>query len=128
MEEFLSKVVGGKEVGAIITLDNSHAHKVEVILKDKEFLILNNIKEIANELRVANSIAIPLYRLENEDEIYNLVMGYASGQISLTENNKTVFINPKYTSITLLILVTHDFLNKSKYNWLSIAGLAYQAE
>lgn len=128
MEDFLSKLNGGKEAALVIVLDSSHAHKVEIACKDNNFLVLDKTEEIINELRVANKIAIPLYRIENEDDIYNIVMGYTTGQISIMKDNKRIFVNPKYTNSSVVLLITHDFLKSSKHDWLSITGLAYQPE
>ena len=128
MNDFLSKMMGQSETGMIIALDNAHAHKIETACKEQGFKVLDSTDEIVNELRIANKIIVPLYRVIDDANVYSIAMGYASGQISVLKKDVNIFVNPKYSASAFVLLATHDFLNKSERNWLGVTGLSYQPE
>jgi hypothetical protein len=124
MEQFLEKNKGSTQMGCIISLDEKQGISVEEKLLGSGFSRVDSPKKFVDEIKIANQLYIPLYRLEEQSSFYDVIFGYASGQVHYEDTWTT----PNYSNLNCVAVVTLSFLEDEQEagrDWQSLFGITY---
>ncbi len=125
--DFLSIVLGSKEVGLILAKDKSEFTDFMQKLEQTGFRQAQKMTDITKIARVY----FALDEVVNK-EVYDFVVQYPSGQVELFDKQlmqSTVF-SPDYKNSAVVLLVYKDSLIKFKeqgFDILTVAGPAFQS-
>lgn len=126
IEEFLSVVSGGQDVGLLIA---SKQNEYEELKKNLIKFGFSQIEDITDVLKLKKAYFI--IKPDTEKDIYDFISQYPSGQVQIFDkkNMKPQVFFPDYKNSSFVLLVDQDNLNKSQakgFDFLSVVGLAYR--
>ncbi len=118
--DFINKIKGSNSISAIIG-EKDKLIGVEDELLHGKFLQISKLEDI-KELLINNDIFVSLFKC-NEKEIvewYDVALGYASGQIYISDSN--IRINPVSNKKRIVYLISTE--QSEKYpNLLKVVGM-----
>lgn len=126
IEEFLSVVVGAKEVGLVIAKDN------EELLNFVEEMDSAGFKRSGNTADLLNPPKTYFVADENlEKDVYDFIVQYPTGQVEIFDKKlmQSQTFSPDYKDSAIVLLIDKNNLNKIQekgFDLLSVTGPAFQ--
>lgn len=127
IEEFLSLMTGGKEIGLVIAKDEAELSDFAKAMDRFDFKRSENVSDLFSS---------PKTYLMADDKIdkdvYDFIVQYPTGQVEIF-NKKTMqsqTFSPNYKNSAIILLVEKDNLNKIQekgFDLLGAAGPAFQS-
>ena len=127
IEEFLSVMIGSKEVGLVIAKNESEISSFAKVMDQFGFERSNNVADLFKSPK-AYFVAD-----ENLDkDVYDFIVQYPTGQIEIFDKRlmQSKTLSPDYKNSAVILLVDKDNLNKIQekgFDLLSSAGPAFQS-
>lgn len=127
IEEFLSVMVGSKEVGLVIAQNEAELSSLAKALERFDFKRSENISDLFKSPKTY------LVADENIDkDVYDFIVQYSTGQVEIFNKKlmQSQTLSPDYKNSAVVLLVDKSNLNKIQekgFDLLGVAGPAFQA-
>ena len=127
IEEFLSVMAGGREVGLVIAKDEAEISSFAKVMDRFDFKRSENIADLFKSPKTY------LVADENIDkDVYDFIVQYPTGQIEIFNKKlmQSQTLSPDYKNSAIVLLVDKDNLNKIQekgFDLLSSTGPAFQS-
>lgn len=127
IEEFLSVMIGSKEVGLVIAKNEAEISSFAKALDRFDFKRSENISDLFKAPKTY------LVADENIDkDVYDFIVQYPTGQVEIFNKKlmQSQTLSPDYKNSAIVLLVEKNNLNKIQekgFDILGVAGPAFQA-
>ncbi len=128
IKKFLQLATFSKEASLMVAGDEKELETLENKVSKFGFQKIKNIREIFNAVKNGNKTYFIL-KNELENNIYNILAQYPTGQINAYDGKNNLVANPNYQAGAILILITEENLNqieKSNKSLLKLIGLTWR--
>lgn len=127
IEEFLSVMIGSKEVGLVIAKNEAEISSFAKAMDGFDFKRSENISDLLKAPKTY------LVADENIDkDVYDFIVQYPTGQVEIFNKKlmQSQTLSPDYKNSAIVLLVEKNNLNKIQekgFDILGVAGPAFQA-
>jgi len=127
IEEFLSVMIGSREVGLIIAKNEAEISSLTKAMDRSDFKRSKNISDLLKSPKTY------LVADENIDkDVYDFIVQYPTGQVEIFDKKlmQSQTLSPDYKNSAIVLLVEKNNLNKIQekgFDILGVAGPAFQA-
>ncbi|MBW6431662.1 hypothetical protein K0A96_00580 [Patescibacteria group bacterium] len=127
IEEFLSVMIGSKEVGLVIAKNEAEISSFSKAMDGLDFKRSENISDLFKATKTY------LVADENIDkDVYDFIVQYPTGQVEIFNKKlmQSQTLSPDYKNSAIVLLVEKNNLNKIQekgFDILGVAGPAFQA-
>jgi len=127
IEEFLSVMIGSREVGLVIAKNEAEISSLTKAMDRSDFKRSKNISDLLKSPKTY------LVADENIDkDVYDFIVQYPTGQVEIFDKKlmQSQTLSPDYKNSAIVLLVEKNNLNKIQekgFDILGVAGPAFQA-
>ena len=128
IKKFLKLATSAKESSLMVATSEKEIEKLEQEASNIGFRKIQNIREIFNAVKNGEKIYFIL-KDELENNIYNILVQYPTGQINAYDGKDNLVANPNYQTGAVLILITEENLvkiEKGEKSLLNLIGLTWR--
>jgi hypothetical protein len=128
IKKFLKLATFAKESSLMVATSEKEIEKLEQEASNIGFRKIQNIREIFNAVKNGEKIYFIL-KDELENNIYNILVQYPTGQINAYDGKDNLVANPNYQTGAVLILITEENLvkiEKGEKSLLNLIGLTWR--
>lgn len=127
IEEFLSVMHGGKEIGIVIAQNEAELSNFAKTLERFDFKRSENIPDL---LKFPKTYLVAEQNIDKDT--YDFIVQYPTGQVEIFNKNlmQSQTFSPDYKNSAVVLLVDKNNLNKIQekgFDLLGIAGPAFQS-